>query len=80
MRLLKKNFLFIFFISYFIIGSLTSLNIGISHDEFHEQENWKYNLDLSENLISQFFSDEEYDIKNDVYKDKYYGVGFQIIS
>ena len=80
MRLLKKNFLFIFFISYFIIGSLTSLNIGISHDEFHEQENWKYNVDLSENLISQFFLDEEYDIKNDTYKDEYYGVGFQIIS
>ena len=80
MRLLKKNFLYIFFITYFIIGSLTSLNTGISHDEFHEQENWKYNVGLTKNLIGHYLSDEKYDTKYDNYKDKYYGIGFQIIS
>ncbi|MDB9760795.1 hypothetical protein OAB59_02385 [Pelagibacteraceae bacterium] len=80
MRLFKKKLTHIFFITYFIIGALTSLNVGISHDEFHEQENWKYNINLTENLTEHFFSNKEYDKKFDNYKDKYYGIGFQVIS
>ena len=33
-----------------IVGSITSLNVGISHDEWHEEENWKYNVALSKNI------------------------------
>ena len=77
---MKKNFLYIFFIIYFVVGSLASLNTGISHDEFHEQENWNYNIDLTKNLAGYFFLDQGYDTKYDNYKDKYYGIGFQIIS
>ena len=77
---MKKNFLYIFFIIYFVVGSLASLNTGISHDEFHEQENWNYNIDLTKNLAGHFFLDQEYDTKYDNYKDKYYGIGFQIIT
>ena len=65
---------------YFVIGSLTSLNIGISHDEFHEQENFKYNINLANNLKNHFLLNEVYDTKYDNYTDKYYGIGFQIIS
>ena len=33
-------------IIFFLTGSLSSLNVGISHDEWHEEQNWKFNLDI----------------------------------
>ena len=80
MQKLKKKIFYLFIFSFFIIGSLTSLNVGISHDEWHEEENWKYNVNLSQNLINELFLDKENDFNSDEYKDKYYGIGFQIIS
>ena len=59
MQGIKKNFFYIFLILYLITGSITSLNIGISHDELHEEENWKYNVGLSKNLTKHIFLDQE---------------------
>ena len=77
---LKKKVIYIFLLIYLIIGSLTSLNIGISHDEYHEEENWKYNLKISKSISDKIIFQKKTDLKVEDYKDKYYGIGFQIIS
>ncbi len=80
MQEIKKKIFYLFLFLFFIIGSITSLDVGISHDEWHEQQNWEYNRDLSLNLKNNFFSDEVNNFDSSDYKDKYYGIGFQIIS
>ena len=60
---------------YFLIGIFLSLNTGISHDEHHEQLNWEVNF----NSAKDFFLLGGYeDLLN--YKDKYHGIGFNILS
>jgi len=72
----KKNFFLIFIIIYFCIGSLSSLNTGLSFDEVHEQNNWEYNLALAKSIIFNV----QLDSKFNNFGDKFFGVGFQIIS
>ena len=56
---------------YLLTGVYLAVNSGISHDEFHEQQNWNVNLEA----IKSFFISGEYnDLLN--YKDKYHGIGF----
>ena len=44
MNILSIKKLFnILLIILFLVGSFTSLNVGISHDEWHEEQNWKFN-------------------------------------
>ena len=73
----KKSYfdlsLIIFLFLYFLIGIYLSLNTGISHDEFHEQKNWEFNM----LLIDSLWKNQE--IKT-TYIDKFYGIGFQYIS
>ena len=80
MHNLKSKLFYLFLFLFFVIGSITSLNVGISHDEWHEEENWKYNISLSQNIKNHIFSNEKIDPDLENYKDKYYGIGFQIIS
>ena len=80
MVIYKKKIIYLFLLIYLIIGSLTSLNIGISHDEYHEEENWKYNLKLSKSISNKIIFQKNVDLIIEDYKDKYYGIGFQIIS
>ena len=62
-------------IVYFFTGIFLSINSGISHDEFHEQLNWEVNL----KAIKDFFLTGNYpDLLE--YKDRYHGIGFNIIS
>ena len=77
---LKKKVIYIFLLIYLIIGSLTSLNIVISHDEYHEEENWKYNIKILKSISNKVIFQKKTDLKVEDYKDKYYGIGFQIIS
>ena len=72
----KKNLFVIFLFIYFLIGAFYSLNTGLSHDEYHEQRNWEYNLALVNYIL--FNVEIEPTLIN--YQDKYYGIGFQIIS
>ena len=51
----RKKILFLFLFIFFITGSIISLNVGISHDEYHEEENWKYNLTLSKKSTTIYF-------------------------
>lgn len=76
---IKKFFYLILFI-FFFIGSLSSINVGISHDEWHEQENWKFNLDIIKNTKDKILQKDEKKIDIESYTDKYYGVGFQYLS
>lgn len=76
----RKKFSYLFLIAFFIIGSLTSLNTGISHDEFHEEENWKFNISLTKDFSDKIFLKKEGDFKAQSYTDRYYGIGFQLIS
>ena len=65
----------LFLIVYFFTGIFLSINSGISHDEFHEQLNWEVNL----KSIKDFFLTGNYpDLLE--YKDRYHGIGFNIIS
>ncbi len=80
MQKLKNKFFYLFLFIFLITGSLVSLNVGISHDEWHEEENWKYNVSLSKNIKNHLISSEKLDKNFDNYKDKYYGVGFQLVS
>ena len=77
---LKSRIFYLFLFIFLIVGSITSLNVGISHDEWHEEENWKYNVALSKNIKNHIISNEKLDEGLENYKDKYYGIGFQFIS
>ena len=64
----RKKLLYLFLFLFFIIGSASSLNVGISHDEYHEQANWEYNLDLTKKASSEFFLNKNSDLKIENYK------------
>ena len=76
----RKKFFYLFLLFFFVIGSITSLNVGISHDEYHEEENWKFNQTLTKDIYNKIFSGEVSNFKKEEYKDRYYGIGFQIVS
>ena len=67
MKLSLKKFQF----QHLYLSLSLAVNSGISHDEFHEQQNWNVNLEA----IKSFFISGEYnDLLN--YNDKYHGIGF----
>ena len=72
-QIFSKKYFVLFLIIYFAVGVVVSLNVGISHDEFHEQQNWEYNKTLVQNFI-----ENKKEISD--FRDKYYGIGFQIVS
>ena len=74
-----KNFFNIFLVIFFLAGSILSVNVGISHDEWHEEQNWKFNLEVVENSKDKLFSKKIADAKKTPL-DQYYGIGFQFIS
>ncbi|MDA9663813.1 hypothetical protein N9T25_00910 [Candidatus Pelagibacter sp.] len=73
----KKNlFIVISLIIYFIIGSFLSITNGISHDQYHEQLNWRINFDAIKSL---FNNDGGYE-RLLAYTDKYHGIAFHYFS
>jgi len=72
----KNTIIFILFLTYFFIGVFLSLTNGISHDQLHEQLNWKTNFQA----IQSVFNDKgDYKLLL-AYIDKYHGIGFHYIS
>ena len=60
MRINKKKFSIIFIlITYFIIGSYTSVNNGISFDEKHEQLNWNFHSKLINDYYNYLFLNDK---------------------
>ena len=83
MTSIKKKLFFVFLFSYFIIGSVNSVNTGISFDEKHEQLNWNFHVELLNNVSKKIISDKNFDKKKfdqEVQSFVGYGIGFQIIS
>ncbi len=76
MTYIKKNYFILLLSVYFVFGVFYCLNVGLSFDEFHEQRNWEFNVALVKNIIFK----SELDPKFINYGDKYFGVGFQILS
>ena len=77
MNLIKNKintFFYIFLISFLLFGFYLSLNTGISHDEFHEELYWNFNKKI---VINFFYGNFDYQSE---FRDKFYGIGFQIIS
>ena len=70
-QIFNKKYFLLFLVIYFIIGVTSSLKVGISHDEFHEQQNWEYNKTLVHNFLEN--KSETQDFRDN-------GIGFQIIS
>ncbi len=66
----------ILFFIYFLIGIYLSLTTGISHDQFHEQLNWKVNFEAIQSVL---FNKGNYEILLN-YLDKYHGIAFHYIS
>ena len=50
MNHVKKKLFSIFLLFYFLIGSYSSLNTGISFDERYEELNWKFNVNLIKDI------------------------------
>ncbi len=79
----KKIFFIFFLTTYFIVGSLNSINSGISFDERHEEANWNFHTNLIKQLSDTIFYQKKFD-KNKFEKEVQsfvgYGIGFQIIS
>ena len=74
MKLSLKKISVLISLLYLFTGVYLAVNSGISHDEFHEQQNWNVNLEA----IKSFFISGEYnDLLN--YKDKYHGIGFHFL-
>tara|TARA_B100001063_G_scaffold220025_1_gene224563 strand:+ start:1086 stop:2669 length:1584 start_codon:yes stop_codon:yes gene_type:complete len=72
----KIIILSILFFLYFIIGAYLSLTTGISHDQYHEQLNWKINFEAIQSI---FFDKGSYEVLLN-YLDKYHGIAFHYIS
>ncbi len=72
-KIYKTSFILLFI--YLITGIYLSLNVGISHDEYHEQLNWEINF----KAIKNFFETGTYQELLQ-YKDRYHGVGFNLLS
>ena len=72
----KNIILSIFFLTYFIAGTFLSLTNGISHDQFHEQQNWIVNFKAIKDI---FVGNGEYQLLQN-YVDKYHGIGFHLFS
>ena len=72
----KIIILSILFFLYFIIGAYLSLTTGISHDQYHEQLNWKINFEAIQSI---FFNKGSYEVLLN-YLDKYHGIAFHYIS
>ena len=83
MQNLKKK-LFIFFLSlYLLIGSINSVNSGISFDENYEELNWNFHVSVVKNFTNTITNQENFNKKEFDEKVKSfvgYGIGFQLIS
>ena len=77
MNYLRKNINFSFYIFltiFILLGFYLSLNVGISHDEYHEELYWNFNKEIVLNFFSQNIDYQS------PFRDKFYGIGFNLLS
>ena len=83
MNFIKKRFFALFISIYFLIGSINSLNTGISFDENYEELNWKFHVSFVKEFSTKLLSKEKFEkekLKNEAKRFVGYGIGFQIFS
>tara|TARA_X000001036_G_scaffold411320_1_gene423947 strand:- start:1430 stop:3010 length:1581 start_codon:yes stop_codon:yes gene_type:complete len=73
---IKKNYFYYFLFIYFFWGVISSLNVGITHDEPHNLLVW----DLNKSIILNTIFNKNYDISLMESGSKYYGSGFHLLS
>ena len=76
MTYLKNIYFHIFLIIFILLGIQLSLNVGITHDEFHDYNVWIAN----KNIFINFFFKENLDTSYLSGSNKFYGSGFHYIS
>ncbi len=83
MNFIKKRFFALFISIYFLIGSINSLNTGISFDENYEELNWKFHVSFVKEFSTKLLSKEKFEkekLKDEAKRFVGYGIGFQIFS
>ncbi len=73
---IKKNYFYHFIFFYLILGIYLSLNVGITHDEYHSFKLWELNKQKFLNL----FLNQNFNISLLDTPDGFYGIGFYIFS
>jgi hypothetical protein len=72
----RNLIIFLVLLSYSVLGSYLSISNGVSHDQLHEQMNWKINFDAIKGLI---YNNGDYKVLIN-YLDKYHGIAFHYFS
>ena len=72
----REIIIFFLLLIYVAFGLYLSIDNGVSHDQFHEQLNWKINFQA---IKSIFLNNTDYKILLE-YLDRYHGIGFHYIS
>ena len=83
MQNLKKKLFVFFLFLYLFIGSINSINSGISFDENYEELNWNFHVSVVKNIASKIVYKEEFQkekFDKEVQRFVGYGIGFQLIS
>ena len=75
-KIIKKNFFYFFLAIFIIFGIFSSVNIGITHDEFHDY----YVFDANKNYILNKFLGTDYDTSYLTGISIFYGSGFHYLS
>ena len=73
---IKKNYFYLFLIFYSIFGIILSLNVGITHDEYHDF----FIGEANKKKILSFFFDEYNNLEPLQGLNRYYGSGFHFLS
>ncbi len=73
---IKKNYFYYFIFFYLILGIYLSLNVGITHDEYHSFKLWELN---KEKFLNVFFN-QDFNVSLLESPDGFYGIGFHIFS
>ena len=83
MQNLKKKLFIIFLFVYLLIGSSNSINTGISFDEYHEELNWKFHVNVFINIKNTIVKKDKFkkkEFNQEVKRFVGYGIGSQLIS
>ena len=75
-KVLKNNFFYLFLIIFISLGIFSSINTGITHDEFHDY----YVFESNKNYILNIFFGTNYDTSYLTGINKFYGSGFHYLS
>ena len=75
-KILKETFFYLFLFVFFSLGIYSSINIGITHDEFHDY----YVFESNKNYYLNTFLGTKYDTSYLTGISKFYGSGFHYLS